>query len=69
MSKILTNNDLPRTKGITLQSIKEHKLFKEEFTVDQIVDMCSEDKDLEQLYTQHMFLKGMHGLTDDREVA
>ena len=70
MSKLITNN--PKTESVTLKDIKEHKMFKDQefsFTVAQIVDMCSEDKTLDEHHEQQYLLKGIEGLTDNREVA
>ena len=56
MFKYLQNNNNPKTQSITLKEIKEHQLFKEfQFTVDQIVDMCNDDKVLDELYNQQKY--------------
>ena len=53
MHKILQKNKNAKTEKISLKDLKEHKLFQEfEFTVDQIVEMGNENKDLEELYTE-----------------
>jgi hypothetical protein len=70
MHKILQKNKYPKTESITLSEIRGHQLFIEfEFTVDQIVDMCYDDKLLDELYQQQTYHKGLSALTSPLEVG
>ena len=65
MQKIVKNFKNSETKSISLNEIKDHKLFKEpEFTVNQIIDMCYENKSLDELHELQMY-----SLTNEQDVA
>ena len=70
MHKIFQNNKMPKTQSISLSQLKEHKLFKDfDFTLDQLVEMGSDNKELDELYTDQNYQVGLSGLILDQDVA
>ena len=54
-----------------MKDINEHKLFNDnfEFTLDQIVEMGNDNKELDELYNDQKYRIGLSALKDDHEKA